>query len=118
MKKLMLISYSTWLEKTKVRVGDKVIKLQEERELLGRLLIIQSSRPELVPKLEQTIGDYELATVTRSLCAVDGSLLIASDILMHVIEDLTPPAEGIPRPCNSSNDQKSIPQVLVVDAMA
>ena len=32
-------------------MGDKVVKLREERELLGRFLIIQGSRPELVPKI-------------------------------------------------------------------
>ena len=44
------------MDKKKVQVGDKVIKLREERELLGRFLIIHGSRPHLVPKLEQKIG--------------------------------------------------------------
>ena len=39
-----------------MQVGDKVIKLREERELLGRFLIIHGSRPHLVPQLEQTVG--------------------------------------------------------------
>ena len=34
MKKLTLKTFSNWMEKTKVRLGDKVIKLREERELL------------------------------------------------------------------------------------
>jgi len=73
---------------TEIRVGDKVIKLREERQLLGRFLIIQGSRPELVPKLEKTIGEYEMSVVPRSLCAVDGSLYIPADkaSLMHAIE--------------------------------
>ena len=76
------------MEKTKVRVGDKVIKLHEDRQLLGRFLIIQGSRPELVPKLEETIGTYEMSVVPRSLRAVDGSLYIPTDKanLMHAIE--------------------------------
>lgn len=40
MKKLKLKTFSNWMERTKVRVGDKVIKLRKERELLGRFLII------------------------------------------------------------------------------
>ena len=31
---------STWMKKTKVRVGDKVIMLREERQLLARLMMI------------------------------------------------------------------------------
>jgi len=45
MKKLKLKTLSNWMEKTEIRVGDKVIKLREERQLLGRFLIIQGSRP-------------------------------------------------------------------------
>jgi len=67
------------MEKTKIRVGNKVIKLREERQLLGRFLIIHGSRPELVPKLEKTIGEYEMSMVPRSLCAVDGSLYTPAD---------------------------------------
>ena len=56
------------MDKKKVQVGDKVIKFREERELLGRFLIIHGSRPHLVPKLEQTIGRFEMAMVPRSVC--------------------------------------------------
>ena len=72
------------MEKTEIRVGDKVIKLREERQLLGRFLITQGSRP----KLEKTIGEYEMSVVPRSLCAVDGSLYIPADKanLVHAIE--------------------------------
>ena len=89
MKKLELkaFSKSNWMEKTKLRVGDTVIKLREERELLGRFLLIQGSRPSLVPKLEVTIGEYEMSTVPRSLFAVDGSLYIPTDkaSLIHAV---------------------------------
>ena len=105
MKKLNLKTFSNWMEKTKVRVGDKVIKLREERELLGRSVIIQGSRPELVRKLEETIGEYEMAVVPRSLCTVDGSLFIPTDkaSLMRFIEkgQLTTAAR------NTSSNRKS-----------
>jgi hypothetical protein len=91
MKKLILKTFSNWMEISKVCVGDKVIKLRKERQLLGRFIITQVSRPEFVPKLEETIGEYEMSVVQRSFCAVDGSLNIPPDkaSLMHAIEGVT-----------------------------
>ena len=90
MKKLNLKTFSNWMEDKKVRIGEKVLKLREERELLGRFLIIQGSRPNLVPKLEETIGEYEMSVVPRSLCAGDGTLHVPSDkaSLMHAVEQV------------------------------
>ena len=115
MKKLKLKTFSNWMEKTKVRVGDKVIKLREERELLGRFLIIQGSRPELVPRLEETIGEYEMAVVLRSLCTVDGSLFIPTDkaSLMRLIEEANPQAQLETPPATGN-----LHRIFVVDAMA
>ena len=62
-----------------MRIGEKVIKLREERELLGRFLIIQGSRPNLVPELDETIGEYDMSVVPCSLCAGDGALHMPSD---------------------------------------
>ena len=70
MTKLKLKTFSNWMAKTRVTVGDKVIKLREERQLFARFLVIQQSRPELVPKLASTIGDFEMAVVPRSIFAV------------------------------------------------
>ena len=120
MKKLKLKAFSNWMEKMKVRVGDKVIKLREERELLGRFLIIQGSRPSLVPKLEVTIGEHEMSTVPRSLFAVDGSLYIPTDkaSLMHAIENArAEPLEVVPQPGPDESEAESIVSVLIVDAM-
>lgn len=116
MTKMKLKTFTTMTEKSKVRVGDKIIKLREERELLSRFLIIQRSRPELVPKLEETIGEYEMSVVPRSLCAVDGSLYVPTDkaSLMHAIEGVE--SQSIePAPCLNT---AGLPRVLVVDAMA
>ena len=78
------------MDKKNVQVGDKVIKLWEERELLGRFLIIQGSRPHLVPKLEETIGQFEMAMVPRSLSAGGRTLLLTADKanLMKALEDV------------------------------
>ena len=115
MKKLKLKTFSNWMEKTKVRVGDKVIKLREERELLGRFLIIQGSRPELVPRLEETIGEYEMAVVPRSLCTVDGSLYIPTDkaSLMRLIEEVNPQPQ-----LEAPSATGTLHRILVIDAMA
>jgi len=120
MKKVKLKAFSYWMEKTKVRVGDKVIKLLEERELLGRFLIIQRSRPGLVPKLEETIGEYEMSTVPRSLCAVDESLYTPTDkaSLMHAVEYArAEPLEVAPQPDLQMQEDDSSVSVLIVDAM-
>ena len=113
MKKLKL---KTWNQKTKITTGkdNKVVKLKEERELLGRFLIIQSSRPELVPKLEDTIGKFEMSVVPRALCAVDGTLYIPTDkaSLLHTIE-ATAPEGFVP-----SDASEPLSKVIVIDAMA
>ena len=64
MKKLNLKTFSNWGGDTiKVRTGDKVIELREERELFGRFLIIQGSRPELVPKLGDATSEFKMSAV-------------------------------------------------------
>ena len=113
MTKLKLKTFSNWMAKTRVQVGDKVIKLREERQLLARFLIIQQSRPQLVPKLEATIGEYEMAVVPRSMFSVDGSLLLCPDkaSLMQIIEQTAPED-------SASEKQQPTNRVLIVDAMA
>ena len=118
MKRLKLKTFNTFMPKTKIALGEKVVKLREERELLGRFLIIQGSRPELVPKLEETIGRFEMSVVPRSLFANDGTLYIPTDksSLMNKIKALTGPG-------NHSEDLPIILpitirlKVMVIDAM-
>ena len=107
-------TFSNWMQKTRIHVGDKVIKLREERQLLGRFLIIQRSRP-LVPTIEKVIGDFEMSVVPRSLCAVDGSLYIPSDkaSLIHAIE-----AAGDQPIQSNTQSQAQPPKILIIDAMA
>ena len=71
-------------------MGDKVIRLKEERKLSGEFLIIQRSQPELVPKLEETSGNYEMSIVPCSLCAMDDSLSILADkaSLIHIAKEV------------------------------
>ena len=78
-KKLKLKTYSTWMKKASIAVGNKVVKLREDRQLLARFLVIQQSRPQLVDKLPETIRKYEMDVTPRSPFATDGTLLILSD---------------------------------------
>ena len=64
------------MKKATIAVGEKVIKLREERQLLAQLLVIQQLHPQLVDKLAETIGKYEMAVTPRSLFATDGTFLI------------------------------------------
>ena len=48
--KLKLKMFSNWTTKSKLKIVDKIIKLREERQLFARFLVIQQSRPEMVPK--------------------------------------------------------------------
>lgn len=121
---LKLRTFSNWMDNTKVRVGDKIIKLREERELLGRFLIIQGSRTEQVQKLEM-IGEYEMSVVPRSLCSSDGSLNIPTDkaSLMHAVEEATAEICHVADPDSSVSQANSWaddapPKDLIVDAMA
>jgi len=77
------------MEKTRVSVGDKVIKLREARQLLAHFLVILQSHPELVPCLPATIGDYEMGVTPRAMMASDGSLLIPTDqaSIIHATKD-------------------------------
>ena len=55
---------------------------------MGRCLIIEESRPELVPWLADMIGNYELSTVPRCIFAADGTLLLLTDkaSIIHAVE--------------------------------
>ena len=132
--KLKLKNFSNWMAKTKIKVGDKIIKLREERQLFARFLVIQQSRPDLVPKLSSTIGEFEMAVVPRSMFANDGSLLICKEKynLMTLIEAATPEPLNNSGASKDQDDQRqssadgALPvivqqplcRVLIIDAMA
>ena len=41
--------------------------------------MIMEYRPDIVPKLNVTLGEYEMSVVANSLCMNDGSLIIPYD---------------------------------------
>lgn len=110
-------TFSNWKLKSKLKVGDKVIKLREDRELIGRCLIISQSRPMLLPKLEETIGTHEMSVMPRSMFAPDGTLLLATDkaSVMHAVE-AQPSASHSPEPEPSVSHP--IASTYILDAMA
>ena len=94
-KQMKLKTFSTWIAKTEVKADDKVAKLREERQLLGKFLVIYQSRPELLPNLPGTIGKYETAVTPRSMFSADGALLIPEDknSFMQAIEEAVFPEQ-------------------------
>ena len=134
MKKLKLKNCTNWTQKTKVKFGDKVIKFREDRQFLGRCLIIQESRPELVPRLADMIGNYELSVVPRCMFAADRTLLLPTDkaSIIHAVEAAKLPlldhahaqstsvasvaASSVPSDERETTDRA--PRVLIIDAMA
>ena len=122
------------MAKTKIRVGDKIIKLREECQLFARFLVIQQSRPDLVPKLSATIREFEMAVVPRSMFANDGSLLVCKEKynLMTMVEGATrQPSNDSSASENDGDDQpqssdgalpvvvqQPLCRVLIIDAMA
>ena len=80
------------MEKTTVKVGDKEINLREDREFMGKCLIIAQTRPELITKMEDLIGNYEMAIIPRSIFAPDGAMLLTVDksSLMKLIPEKAP----------------------------
>ena len=67
------------MPKTRVSIGDTVIKVREESHLMGRMLVIHEYRPDLVPPLEETIKQYEMSVIAHMFCGVDGFLYLPHD---------------------------------------
>ena len=93
LQRLNLKSFTNFMPKTIISLGETVVKLREERQLLSRFLVILGCRPGIVPKLDYTIGFYEMSVVVRSLCANDGSLYLPNDkaSLMNLVSAINGP---------------------------
>ena len=63
---------STWPKKLKLHVGESVIKLREERQILDRFMIIQKKR---TLGLREALGQFEMPVIPKSLFNQDGTLL-------------------------------------------
>ena len=130
MKRLKLKNFTNWTQKTNVKFGDKVIELLEDRQFLGQCLIIQESRPELVPRLADMIGNYESSVVPRCIFAASFPLILKANV-SHAVEAVKLPlladahaqstsvanvaASSVPIDERETTDRA--PRVLITDAM-
>ena len=71
----------------KVKDGDKIIELREDRALFARLLVVSKARQI---DLKYNLGKYEFSVVPRALFAPDGSLhhMENKSELMKILESL------------------------------
>lgn len=79
MKKITLKTFSTCNKKTTFKIGDKLVKIREDRQLLARFLIVMESRSQIYTSLKDAIGNYEFSVIPRSLFSFKGYLHIPSD---------------------------------------
>ncbi|KAG0717546.1 D-ribitol-5-phosphate cytidylyltransferase [Chionoecetes opilio] len=85
-----------WVSRVVVVADDLARMTDVVRDAALSKVIVVQSRPELLDKLGDTIGNFEMAVTPRSLFATDGTLLILSDksSFMKEIESYTPPVTG------------------------
>ena len=117
LQRMNLKTFTNFMPKLTISLGETIIKLREERQLLIRFLVILRCRPGIVPKLDSTIGSFEMSVVVRSLCTNDGSLYIPNNkaSLMNTMTD-------IHGPINKTEDLHTVQyhskKVMVFDMMA
>lgn len=130
MRKAKLKTFSSCRKKTQCKIGAKLVKLREDRQLLARFLVVQQSRPGMIHSLGDTIGKYEFSVIPRSLFTSDGLLLIPSDksSFIHAIETYgTEPNSQSEDQINeqqdspnieTSGEDKKTDKLCIIDAMA
>ena len=85
-KKQKPLTWKTTSKKTQVTVDNKVAKLQEDKFLFARIMMVCKSRPEI--NIAEAVEVYEFSLVPRPLFASDGSMLRCStkSALMNAID--------------------------------
>ena len=88
MTKRNLKTFKSESATTEIKIGNQLIKIKEERNLLQRFIVISRSRPEL--DLKVCIGEFEFGVVPRSLFSADGCLPLPYDkaSILHILENL------------------------------
>ena len=56
MQKMKLKTFNTCRKKTRCKVGNKIVKLREDRQLMARFLLVQQSRPNMIQSLNTTMA--------------------------------------------------------------
>ena len=123
MKKCQLQTWKTTGKRLKVATEDKMVELQEDRNLFARMLLVSKSRPEI--DLAEIISTYELSVVPRSMFAADGTMLHCQSNLMAILEKVSEKSAqsdtalvGEDTTDSQVDDEASILEVALVDAMA
>ena len=84
MKKRKLLTWRSNGKKVRVSLKDKVVELQEDRNLL--LMMVAKRRPEI--NIKEAIGQHEFSVIPRSLFANGGTIFHCSikSALMSILE--------------------------------
>ena len=56
-----------------------MIKFKEDRKLLSKIIIIAQTRPDLITKMEDIVGNFEMSVIPRANFSPDGSMLLTAD---------------------------------------
>ena len=59
MKRRKLLTWKTSAKVVKVTGADKIVKLQEDRSLFARMMMVCKSRPQI--DIKETVGQYEFS---------------------------------------------------------
>lgn len=122
LSKCKIRTFKTLNITSNLRVQDKLIKVQEDRQLLQRLVVIARSRGDI--NFVDAIGCYEFSCIPRSLFQSDGTLLLASDkyTILHYLENMTAPQSPVDVPVTPPLTQTvtkcgETAKILIVDGM-
>ena len=112
LRQIKLKRFCNWMKKRSFTVGNKTIKLREDRAFYRKCLIITQNRPELLVKMPELIGNYEMSIIPRSVFSPDGSPLLCVDkasLMTRIIAHQ--PVQG---QLSVAGDRE---KVLIIDAM-
>ena len=115
MKKQKLQTWKSMTKKIKVPCTGETVKMQKDRNLLARMMVICKSQPEI--DVKEAVGTYEFRVVPRSIIAADKTMLYCPGTLRHILEKLP----NSTNECRNVGQEKFLEQrmkVSVIDAMA
>ena len=118
MKKRKLLTWRSNGKKVRVSLKDKVVELQEDRNLFARLMMVAKSRPEI--DIKQAIEQHEFSVVPRSLFANDGTMFHCSmkSALMSILEKTGESLDTSRTDDSVASTAPSTMTVAIIDGMA
>ncbi|KAK3742603.1 hypothetical protein QZH41_006382 [Actinostola sp. cb2023] len=86
MKKNKLTTWKSTSKEVKIKAGETVYELKEDRSLFARMMLACKSRPEI--NIKEAVGCYEFSVVPRSMFAADGTMIHCAQksVLMSILE--------------------------------